>query len=95
VRRRVAQPAFHPNASQSVLDVGPRVFAVLREREGVQRLLALTNVTDQPVRVRVPASELGAPVVWRDVLSRARYQVHADALSVALPPYGIAWLSST
>ena len=36
VRRRIAQPAFHPNASQRVLDAGPAVFALLREREGVQ-----------------------------------------------------------
>lgn len=94
VRRRVAQPAFHPNAAQTVLDLGPQVFAVLRAREGVQRVLALTNVTDQPVRVKVPAADLGPSVVWRDLLSRARYQAHADVLSVALPPYGIAWLSS-
>ena len=45
VRRRISQPAFHPNASQVVLDAGPAVFALLRERQGVQRLLALTNVT--------------------------------------------------
>lgn len=95
VRRRIAQPAFHPNASQVVLDVGLGVFALLREREGVQKVLALVNVTDRAIRIRVAASDLGDPVLWRDVLSRSRYQVHDGQLSVALPPYGVAWLSST
>lgn len=96
VRRRIAQPAFHPNASQVVLDVGHEVFALFRDREGVQKVLALVNVTDRAVRVRVQASDLGDPVpLWRDVLSRSRYQVGDGLLSVALPPYGVAWLSST
>jgi glucosylglycerate phosphorylase len=95
VRRRIAQPAFHPNAAQHVLDAGPAVFALRRERPGVQRLIALTNVTDRPVRVRLPAEPEDVHVTWRDVLSRGRYQVQEGVLSVALPPYGVAWLSST
>ena len=94
VRRRIAQPAFHPNASQAVLDAGPGVFALRRERPGVQRLLALTNVTASRVRVRLAAADIGSDTVWQDVISRARYQVSDGTLSVALPPYGVAWLAS-
>ncbi|MCC6165062.1 MAG: sugar phosphorylase [Acidobacteria bacterium] len=95
VRRRIAQPAFHPNASQAILDAGTGVFALLRERPGVQRLIALTNVTDQRVRVRLRAEDIGDDTVWRDVLGTARYQVANGVLSVALPPYGVAWLSAS
>jgi sucrose phosphorylase len=93
VRRRIEQPAFHPNATQAVLDVGPAVFALYRERPGVQRLLALTNVTPHDVRVRVPTADIGDGTLWHDVLSRARYQATEGLLSVGLPPYGVAWLS--
>ena len=34
LRRRIRQPAFHPNAWQDVLDSGAAVFAVVRERPG-------------------------------------------------------------
>jgi glucosylglycerate phosphorylase len=95
VRRRIGQPAFHPNASQQVLDADPAVFALRRERTGVQVVIALTNVTDQPVRVRLPCTAGEAHTVWRDVLSRARYQAQDGVLSLALPPYGVVWLSST
>ena len=94
VRRRIEQPAFHPNAAQTVLDLGPAVFALFRERPGVQQLLALTNVTPHAVRVRIPVSEAGGATLWNDVLSHARYQASEGALSVALPPYGVAWLST-
>ena len=94
IRRRIEQPAFHPNAMQTVLDLGPAVFGLFRERRGVQRLVALTNVTPQPVRVRVEIGAVGGATLWHDVLSRARYQAHEGSLSVALPPYGVAWLSA-
>jgi hypothetical protein len=77
-----------------VLDAGPAVFALRRERDATQILIALTNVTDRPVRVRLPMPAGDPHGVWRDVLSRARYQVQDHVLSVALPPYGVAWLSS-
>ena len=93
IRRRIEQPAFHPNAAQEVLDFGPEVFALLRERPGVQRLIALTNVTDTQVRVQIPIDRVGGARLWRDVLSRARYQADEGILSVALRPYGVAWIT--
>ncbi len=94
IRRRTEQPAFHPNASQEVIDLGPGVFALMRERPGVQRLLALTNVTADTVRVQIPIANLGGARLWRDVLSRAHYQFEEGMLSVRLKPYGLAWLTA-
>ncbi len=93
VRQRIEQPAFHPNAEQTVLDLGPSVFGLYRERIGVQQLVALTNACDREVRVRVPVGTIGGARLWRDVLSTARYQATDGVLSVALPPYGVAWLT--
>jgi sucrose phosphorylase len=45
LRRR--QPAFHPQAACSVLDLGPRVFGLRRECAR-QTLWALTNVSGRP-----------------------------------------------
>jgi len=93
VAQRIEQPAFHPNAEQTVLDLGPSVFGLYRERIGVQHLVALTNACDREVRVRVPVGDIGDARLWRDVLSTARYQATEGVLSVALPPYGVAWLT--
>jgi sucrose phosphorylase len=93
IRRRIEQPAFHPNAGQEVLEFGPEVFALLRDRPGVQRLVALTNVTDTQVRVQIPIDRVGGARLWRDVLSRARYQADEGVLSIALRPYGVVWIT--
>ncbi|MGI8672575.1 MAG: sugar phosphorylase, partial [Luteitalea sp.] len=90
VTSRIEQPAFHPNADQQVLDLGPAVFGLSRERPGVQHLLALTNVTASAVAVTVPVPV--AARQWRDVLSSARHTVVDGHLRFVLPPYGIAWL---
>ncbi|BCS32837.1 sucrose phosphorylase [Luteitalea sp. TBR-22] len=94
VRRRVAQPAFHPAASQAVLDLGPHVFGVLRERPGVQRLLALVNVTAESQVADVPSAVTGPAEMWVDVLSRRTHRPEGDRLTVHLPPYGVAWLTA-
>ena len=93
VRRRIEQPAFHPNAGQRVLPLEPHVFGLVRERPGVQRLVALVNVTPEERRVRLSVADIGGASLWQDVLSRARHQASEGVLSVRLAPYQVAWLS--
>ncbi|HMP81490.1 MAG TPA: sugar phosphorylase [Verrucomicrobiota bacterium] len=50
--KRRAHPAFSPAAPQQILELDPRVFAVLRESaDGKDRVLCLHNVSDNTVRV--------------------------------------------
>jgi glycosidase len=57
LRERAAHPAFHPDGAQRVLDLGPDVLAIERAApDGSERLLAVHNVTDRTVQVRLPAA---------------------------------------
>ena len=48
------QPAFHPNASQTVLHLSDAIFAFWRESpEHQQSIYSLSNVTDQPQTINV------------------------------------------
>ena len=78
---RRKQPAFHPDASQRIPDLGPAVFAVERNCPD-QRLLALHNVTPEPRRLKLP------PGTWHELISGS-----AVADTCELLPYGVAWLS--
>jgi len=54
LKLRTQQPAFHPNASQRVLRVSSRIFAV--ERRSVDKsemIIALVNVTGDPCKVNI------------------------------------------
>jgi glycosidase len=94
LKRRVARPAFHPNAEQHVLDFGPSVFAVLRaSRDGGDRVVALTNVTARPQPIAMRVADTGCEErLWRDVLSRRTIAASNDRLALVLKPYEVVWL---
>jgi glucosylglycerate phosphorylase len=92
---RIRQPAFHPNAGQRVLDAGAGVFAIERvARDGGQRLLCLHSTVDAPQIIQLDPSDAGdAPLV--DLCDGTRYDPGPRGLEVVLPPYGVAWLSTS
>lgn len=85
---RARQPALHPEAAQTVVDLGPHLFA-LQRRGGGQTLLALHNVTGN--RVKVPTHVLPEARVRHNVMS-AR-EIGGASRSITLTPYEVAWIS--
>jgi sucrose phosphorylase len=82
---RVAEPAFHPLGDQIVHSLHPQVFAVERiALDGASGVLALHNVADQSVMVKIP--QAGQYVNLID-----QQPVEADS-PVTLTPYQILWL---
>lgn len=94
LKRRAARPAFHPNSTQKVLDVGSNVFGVVRAtRDDRDRVVALTNVTADAVTIEIPLEDVGSRArVWRDVLSRRLMHAKGAMLPVSLRPYDVIWL---
>ena len=90
---RRAHPAFHPVAEQSILDLGPDVFAILRNTPGgSQRVLALHNFTANRVEVG-PIPGLNSGSAWDDLLDSGK----AVDLSqkIELRPYKVKWLANS
>ena len=81
LRIRSAQPAFHPDSAQEVLDAGRGVFAVRRDSACGQTILALHNLTGQP------ATFVGVCGSWRDLISGT-----AGDNAVDLGPYEVRWV---
>jgi glycosidase len=80
---RAGESAFHPQAGQRILDLGPRVFAVLRAKEATGRqVLAIHNVTGLPVEVRLATG-------GKDLINGE----DVAAGSHILRPYQIRWLA--
>ncbi len=90
VRIRVGQEAFHPDAPQQALDLGPALFAVRRGR-GDGAVVAVTNVTGEAQDVPDLGPTLGGSDTLRDRLDPDAPP--APAARVRLPPYGCAWLA--
>jgi len=89
IRRR--QPAFHPNAPQQVLDVGPQMFAIVRG-DGSPRtiVVAIANLSDAVQAVDLTGIEaLTATPRWFDLIGNA--PVDAGTPAVRLRPYQVVW----
>ena len=84
---RVAQPAFHPDAAQEVVQLdNPALVGFLRTSlDGCQRILVLGNVSSQSQSVDVAA--LTGPAPGSDLLGRCE-----PGNPVRLEPYQVAWL---
>ena len=85
---RTKQPAFHPKAGFRILNIDPRVFAIVRYCTG-QTLYALTNVTAEDLVVAL-AQDLGDAQL-EDLISGKRFNPEA----VRLKPYQSVWLHTT
>jgi sucrose phosphorylase len=92
---RTKQRAFHPNGPQKVLELSPRLFAVLRTSpEGNQTILTMTNISDTACHLEIPLSLTGRQNRhWYDLVSGVEWMVEEGRLSLTLQPYDVIWLT--
>src|SRR5690606_9915855 len=72
LRRRRSSPAFAPSAQQRLLNIDPRVFALVRETNG-ERMLCLHNVSNETI-------PLANHPEWKQATPLAPYEVRWEAL---------------
>jgi len=103
LRARAASQAFHPSASQRVLESPAAVLAILRgERDaagqpGEERVLCLVNVTDEPAEASFTDGDLGLgeekgfhDLVTGDYVFPSRDD--GNRVSLELEAYEVLWL---
>ncbi len=96
IKIRREQPAFHPDATQDVLDLDDKVLGVVRvSLDSKQKIVALYNfskvsqfVDDAKVR-----TILGEQAQWKNILYDIEPEREANML--VLKPYACLWLSVT
>ncbi len=91
LRVRREEDAFHPDGLQSVLNLGPELFAVARVApDGGETIVAVHNLQAAEVRVaRKDVSRLGDGT-WHDLIADA--PLPADADTLVFEPYQCVWL---
>jgi len=86
---RIAQPAFHPDAEQAVIDTGhlSLISFVRTSPDPLQRIVVLANVGSEPVEVDLAAFGGEPPernLIDDRTVAGGRYEVE---------PFGLAWLA--
>lgn len=93
IKLRCRQPAFHPNASQFLLQLGESLFGFWRQSvSGEQSVFAIYNITDTPQRLSLAELNLLAGDRWHDLI---RGQDYEDLVAqISLAPYQFLWLTN-
>jgi sucrose phosphorylase len=96
IQTRIAERAFHPNASQQVLSLDDAVFALLRIAQvGDEGIVALHNVSGAAQQVSIDPAALGIEGIEGadDLVGGERITARSDGVLVAaLAPYQVMWL---
>ena len=89
---RIEQPAFHPDAQQSVYQISNQSILGFQRScdHSGQRITILTNFSPQPQTVSI--SELDAPEIQCDLISGAALETITCDDRIELPAFGCLWL---
>ena len=91
LRIRRAEPAFHPDVSQQVIDLGDDLFCVARGEPGDGiAIVCVFNFTPRPVRVAAARLELPPLAAVTDLLDENPLTLAGE--DYLLGPYAARWL---
>ncbi len=90
---RIAQPGFHPNATQFTLQLGDALFGFWRQSlDRAQSIFAIHNLTDQEIRVSAMSLNLIGGDRWYDLLSdEAIVDLSGE---IVFAPYQCRWITN-
>jgi sucrose phosphorylase len=92
---RKGQLAFHPNAAQTIYDLNPRLFCVLRSQTGAANaVLCIINVSPDRIQQRVSKSVHGqeGALLWKDLIGGESYLAPDGDLELVVEKYQSLWL---
>lgn len=90
---RIAQPAFHPNATQFTLQLGDELFGFWRQSmDRRQSIFCVSNITDVAQDVRLSDINLIGTDHWVDLISGN--EIYLSDQSLHLNPYQTIWISN-
>ena len=90
---RIAQPAFHPNATQFTLHLSEKIFGYWRQSlDRRQSIFCLSNITNEPQAVRMSDINLIGDEDWIDLLSQVK--IDTQLQDIVIEPYQTLWISN-
>jgi sucrose phosphorylase len=93
IKIRRQQSAFHPNATQFTLHLGPSIIAVWRQSiNRNQSVFCINNVTAEPQSIDLAELNLISTNSWHDLVSEVSYD--DPSAQLGLQPYQTVWLSN-
>ncbi len=88
---RKQHPAFSPHAMQTMLNLHPALLSFYRSLKGKETILALANVSNQPITVEIPGIQNFQNIItW--ITGQGELRQGGNHTTVTVPSYGFMWL---
>ncbi|MBN2425793.1 MAG: sugar phosphorylase [Calditrichaceae bacterium] len=96
IKKRINEPAFHPNAGQKVFNISDKLFCLLRTaNEHNQQILTVTNISNRSLSVNLNLDAIPhAGNRWQDIVSGSVFTSPDNYLRFDLKPYQVCWLKN-
>jgi glycosidase len=92
---RCKHAEFHPSGEQSILNLGDRLFTLVRTSpDGTSKLLCMIDVSGHPLSTKVDLDKYGLPTFnkWKDLIQDQVITAEDGVLEVSLEAYQAVWL---
>ncbi|MGV8145455.1 MAG: sugar phosphorylase [Alkaliphilus sp.] len=96
IKKRIKQKAFHPNASQGVLNVNENIFSFVRTSiKGEESIICLVNVSrnEQEIIIDLEKNNIRFSE-FNDIISDEEIKVNNNKIYAALKPYQVMWMKN-
>ncbi len=91
IRRQ--QPAFHPNATQFTLQLGPQIFGFWRQSlDRQQSIFSISNISNQSQPLSLADINLIATDSWMNLINQEL--IPSINRTLQLQPYQTLWISN-
>ncbi len=96
IYKRILQKAFHPQASQIVLDISEYVFSVIRKSiDSTEHIIALTNVSNNVLSLTIDVTDFNLNTHrYKDIISNEIYECSDNKFDITLRSYQVYWLKN-
>ena len=93
ILKRSQHSAFHPNATQFTLQLGPEMFGVWRQnKKRTQSIFVINNLQPKIIQLNLSEINLIATESWYDIITETQIDIHNNKLY--LDPYQTVWITN-
>jgi sucrose phosphorylase len=96
LKKRIAEPAFHPNADQIVYSPSEKLFCVMRNApDSKDIILTITNICNLQIELSLDLKNVKTITNdWFDIVSEKICSASKNNFIIKLQPYQVLWLKN-
>jgi hypothetical protein len=95
IKIRNSEKLFDPSSDQLILDISPKVFALIRFNN-INNIICINNISKWAIDISVDKENIPFwSDVWIDIITNKTYTAEKNKLFLKALPYDVLWLKNS